>query len=813
MDALNLLLRARLRNRRAWLALCLLVALLSGLVLAAVAAGHRTATAFPRFAAAHGYDALVVSPAPMPALAKLPGVTSVTLLRQVEAGAATCACPRPINPAFFNLDEVAPANLPRLAKLVAGRMPDPSAPDEVLASFRLQQDAGVGVGTIIHVPLYAAAQCGAVLSGAPVTPAGGTVALRVVGIEASEVEFPFTATPAYDVYTTPAFARQMAGRTVLFPLYFVQLRGGASAFPAFQARVRALGALAVSDMASAVGAIGASIWPQVLGWWLLAGLIGLAGLAVVAQALSRQAAADAEAYGMLSALGATQRQLAAAGLAATLLVAVAGTVMGLGLAFVLSPLTPVGEARIADLAPGFGFDAIVLLPGACIAVLAVLAVGAWPAAWTARRAARSRVSRPGLAARAARPSWIAQALSGGGAPPSALIGVRQALERGRGRDAVPARTALLGSVLAVTALAAVAVFGASLGHLTSTPALYGQPFDMSFSPSGGAGSAAAFAKLASSLERDKNISDVSVGGGGDVMIDGRVVVAVAGAPLRGPLLLELSAGRLPGTGPEVALGATTLRQLGAHIGSRVRVTVPRPTGGTRTSWYVVTGTAVFPAGWGTGGLGTGAAFPLDGLLSPQCASLPAGASQNACRLQAAVGVGGDVLVKAVPGPRGQADLASLARAYPTEVNFPYPPTNLVNFGETDFPWLFGLAVAIFGIGTLVHALVVSVGRRRREVGLLKVLGFVRRQAALVVCWQTTTVAVVGLIIGLPLGIAAGRAGWGLFAHDLGFVPVPVVVAWGLVALAAATIAVAILLAAGPAIAAARTRPASLLRAE
>ena len=75
---------------------------------------------------------------------------------------------------------------------------------------------------------------------------------------------------------------------------------------------------------------------------------------------------------------------------------------------------------------------------------------------------------------------------------------------------------------------------------------------------------------------------------------------------------------------------------------------------------------------------------------------------------------------------------------------------------------------MFGIGTLMHALVVSVGRRRREVGLLQVLGFVA---------------------------------------------VPVVVAWSLVALAAGTIAVANLLAAGPAVAAARTRPASLLRAE
>jgi hypothetical protein len=54
VDALGLLLRARLRRWRGWVSLCLLAGLLSGLALAAVSAGHRTATAFPQFVAAHG---------------------------------------------------------------------------------------------------------------------------------------------------------------------------------------------------------------------------------------------------------------------------------------------------------------------------------------------------------------------------------------------------------------------------------------------------------------------------------------------------------------------------------------------------------------------------------------------------------------------------------------------------------------------------------------------------------------------------------------------------------------------------------------
>ena len=63
-----------------------------------------------------------------------------------------------------------------------------------------------------------------------------------------------------------------------------------------------------------------------------------------------------------------------------------------------------------------------------------------------------------------------------GAPASALIGIRHALERGRGRQPVPVGTALLGMVMAVAALCATAVFGASLTRLISSPALYGAPF-------------------------------------------------------------------------------------------------------------------------------------------------------------------------------------------------------------------------------------------------------------------------------------------------------------------------------------------------
>ena len=120
-------------------------------------------------------------------------------------------------------------------------------------------------------------------------------------------------------------------------------------------------------------------------------------------------------------------------------------------------------------------------------------------------------------------------------------------------------------------------------------------------------------------------------------------------------------------------------------------------------------------------------------------------------------------------------------------------------------------LTLYGIATLLHLLVVSVTRRRQEMGLLKTLGFLRRQVAFCVSWQATTVALTGIVIGVPAGIAAGRFIWRAFATSLGVPPAPVVVAWVIAAMALGTLITANTLAAGPALVATRSRPASLLR--
>ena len=142
------------------------------------------------------------------------------------------------------------------------------------------------------------------------------------------------------------------------------------------------------------------------------------------------------------------------------------------------------------------------------------------------------------------------------------------------------------------------------------------------------------------------------------------------------------------------------------------------------------------------------------------------------------------------------------------------PAEIVNYktmGAMPAVLAGGLAAgAVAGLGL---TLVASVRRRRRDFALLKTLGFTRGQLGAAVAWQSSTIAVIGLVIGLPLGVAAGRWLWLAFAHQLSAVPDPVIPAASLGLAALAALVLANLVAALPGRAAARTPAALLLRAE
>ena len=154
---------------------------------------------------------------------------------------------------------------------------------------------------------------------------------------------------------------------------------------------------------------------------------------------------------------------------------------------------------------------------------------------------------------------------------TSTLGVRMAFEPGHGRSAVPVRSALAAATVAVGAVVAAAVFGASLITLISTPHRYGQNWteelDLQF--------AGVPAALLGKVMAQPGVRGYAAGDYGQLGIGGQAVPAVGVDPLHGRDFLTLLAGHAPDGPGQLVLGERTLRAAGWHIGQVVPVTGQR----------------------------------------------------------------------------------------------------------------------------------------------------------------------------------------------------------------------------------------------
>ena len=72
------------------------------------------------------------------------------------------------------------------------------------------------------------------------------------------------------------------------------------------------------------------------------------------------------------------------------------------------------------------------------------------------------------------------------------------------------------------------------------------------------------------------------------------------------------------------------------------------------------------------------------------------------------------------------------------------------------PRSLAIGLTILGVGAVVHALLVTINRRRGDIAVARALGFVPRQAQATIGRQGTLTAVVGALVGLPVGVVVGR---------------------------------------------------------
>src|SRR5581483_1142945 len=129
------------------------------------------------------------------------------------------------------------------------------------------------------------------------------------------------------------------------------------------------------------------------------------------------------------------------------------------------------------------------------------------------------------------------------------------------------------------------------------------------------------------------------------------------------------------------------------------------------------------------------------------------------------------------------------------------------------PTLLAVLLAAMALLTMAHALIVSINGRRHDVAVLRALGASRAFAQRVVHWQATVLAALPLVVGIPLGLAAGSVLFRTYVDHIGAVPdadVPVAV---VAAMTAGVLVLGNLAALVPARRARRVQPARLLHGE
>jgi ABC-type antimicrobial peptide transport system permease subunit len=625
------------------------------------------------------------------------------------------------------------------------------------------------------------------------------------------------------VLLSPAFSRTARAQSVVYlPEAGVRLRPGAS--PAmFAASARTLAArypqaqvgyTAVVNLADEFAATQRAIRPQAVALALFAGLGGLISLAVIGQLLVRQLGLEAAEFPVLRSIGMTPRSLLALSMTRLALVTGTGAVLAVAIAIAASPLMPIGTARLAEPDSGVQADAGVLAAGLAVITLLPLALLAWPA-WRAVRRTAGPVGTARLATARTRPSLLLAALTAA-SPVTAGIGIRMAFEPGRGRTAVPVRSALAGTTIAIAALVAAAVFGTTLAGLVATPARYGANWDAELNI-GFAGVSGPFG--ARVLSAVPGIAGYAAGNTGQVTVGGLEVPAIGVDPVRGGGYLTLLAGRAPAGPGEIALGAQTLHALGAHLGQTVPVAVTFSTGqaGTGAARPMrIVGETVFPdfglPELSDTDLGNGAlvATTLLSETMPETGCTHGATCYNFFVLRYRPGTGA--------GTAAASLLAAVAKAGcpvgACSMTADQRPGDIRNYAAVrDTPLALAAVLAALAVGTLAHVLLTGVRRRRRDLAVLKTLGFTRSQVQGVVAWEATAFAAVALLVGVPAGIVAGRWAWALFANAIG-VAAQATVELPLILLAvAATLLLANLIAAWPGWRAARLRPAAALRTE
>ncbi|MET0628559.1 MAG: ABC transporter permease [Acidimicrobiia bacterium] len=800
---------ADVRHRRlALVALGLIAGITAGLATAAFAGARRTDTAWDRLRdATQASDAIVFTSQAgiytddelgYEAFAELPYVERVGAFGLFYASSELGEASGFLSSFGDWLDGV---DTPRI---VEGRAPRRDAPDEVVISRPSAGSllAGFGPGDVVRMHLLTQEQ---LLAERADEPEGPEVKFEIVGVMDSP--FNLAAIPSDgDIYVGPAFRERYGAGLAVFSNLMVKLKDPARDLPRLEAEVarRYPGrGVPVYDLTAAGKRVTHATDLERSGLQLFALAVVLAGLVILGQTLTRSVRAAGDDVPTLAALGFSRSDRALA-LAlphvVSVMVAAAVTVV---VAIVLSERFPIGLGRRIDPDLGWHVDLPVIVAGAALTVIVLGAAVAW-SAWRAAHTVvdETAPNRAGISSR------VAQL----GLPVTVSTGIGLALDPGRGQRALPTRPAVIGAIVGVLGVIGALTLAAGISDATTHPERFGAVWDVE-------------AYVANAVTDDFRAAPermAEVRGVDDVARVARVSLPVGDIvtpfygvdDVKGSVQFVLLDGRAPARG-EVALGPDSADAFGVSIGDDVEI----GSGGR----FRVVGLVLLPttphSSFDQGGwmlpedlaratpdgqraalgeeLGLEARptqqeleellFDMGGIVARFADDAPVAATT--ARVERAVGP--DVVIESSSGPADQQNLRN----------------------TRPLPLMFALFAGALAIGALLHVSATVLRRRRHDLAVLRVLGLTTRQARACLAWQATTLAAIGLLVGVPLGVIVGRLVWRAVADQTPMVYVPPTALPALLLAVPLAFVVANLLAALPGSRAARLRPAEVLRAE
>lgn len=812
MSAVALWWRHDLRQRRwAIIGLAVLAGLSAAVPIAALAGERRTASVVERAReAVHAPDGSIERNGP-DAFGGVPeeALAEAAMLPQLAATATfDLLLMRPVGSDYFFAFEffvISPRDTALGTKVFelepsVGRLADPAAVDEVVIDETAATELGLGPGDALTMESWTNdSRDGWAVGEIPGLPErdGPVVDLSIVGVippvqGETGVGLPPT------VVTTPAFHARYIGPDPdtaaigNFPgIMMFRLADGAT-FEEVESAVREIdsrysGSFAVEnereddDIAALVGSHETALR-------ILAAISAAAALVIVGQALSRHLRGTRTSLDVMWSLGLVREQRAAMLIASGSTVAVGGAVVAGFVAWLLSPLLPLGD--LGELEPNRGLELNVAVVGVGALVTAGLIV-VWSAfvGWSMTRA--SAVPRRRRASGV--PLWSGPL----GLPVTTRFGVHLAVERGPGPIPLPVRSAFVGAAAAIAALTAAIVFNSSLANLLDSPDLYGWDADMVVVVDDDPDQYRAVVARLNDDDRvvrfssERDIAAVAGDGSPRPHLDGAAIDPAVGPPLH-----TMVRGREPRTIHEITLGPRLADQWGADIGDTVELI---DLDGDPMEFEVV-GISLLPE------------FSFDSYRD-RFAILVEASEQLAPPSDEEVEPPRNGLL--IVAEQGSAEeLIAEFRADDRFVVFERTtPAPLANLAAVDqFPPALAGYLALLAAGFLLHSVILAVRERRRDLAIVKCLGMRRGAVARAVGWQATTIALFGVVVGVPSGLILGRLSFAVVT-DAVSVPSEVVMTWAILGAALGAIVVANLAAAGPAIIASRTHPAALMRTE